>query len=167
MPSLTDRQLADYMRDAVQMSCDHVVAGGIPFTALVVHPARGVLGSGVNRVVEDNDPTAHAEVVAVRSATAALGGFSLRGCTLLASGEPCALCYMVIHYSGIATLRYAVDRHGAARGGFDYTASYNIFATPTDQWGIDTGPLPIPGGEEPFQRWLTEHAITRARRVNR
>ncbi len=158
MPSLTEQQLAEHMSDAVRMSCDHVASGGIPFTALVVHPTRGVLGRGVNRVVEDNDPTAHAEVVAIRDAAATCGTFSLRSATLLASGEPCALCYLVIRYSGITKLRYAVDRHGAALGGFDYTASYSIFSVPTDQWGIDAQPLPVDGGDEPFDRWLARHS---------
>jgi guanine deaminase len=158
MPNLAEKQLADHMREAIRMSCEHVASGGIPFAALVVHPTRGVLGSGVNRVAEDDDPTAHAEVVAIRNAGSRHGRFALASSTLLASGEPCALCYLAIRYSGITQLRFAVDRYGAAKGGFDYVTSYDIFSVPTDKWGIDAQALPVDGSDEPFDRWLTRHS---------
>lgn len=151
--SVLDRQFEEHMREAVQLSTAHVENGGIPFAALVVHPRFGVIGTGVNRVAEDNDPTAHAEVVALRDACANQGTFSLAGCTLLASGEPCALCYMVTLYSGVKRIRYAIDRDGAAQAGFDYSGSYSIFASQPSTWSLDARALPVDGGQEPFNRW--------------
>lgn len=154
MAELAEDQLATYMRKAVELSADHVDAGGIPFSALVVHPLRGIIGTGVNQVAEDHDPTAHAEVVALRDACARVGRFSLHGCVLIASGEPCAMCYLVTLYSGVERVRYAVDRHEAARAGFNYANSYDLFAQPPEQWPLDTSALPVENGFEPFRRWI-------------
>lgn len=153
-----DDQLVEYMVKTVQMSTDHVAKGGIPFSAVVVHPRYGIIGAGVNRVAEDHDPTAHAEIVALRAASAEHQRFQLSGCTLLASGEPCALCYLTTLYYGVRRVRYAVDRHGAAAAGFDYSGSYSVFASQPQAWaGMDTRLLAVEGGDEPFQRWLALH----------
>jgi guanine deaminase len=153
MTVLAEADLERYLRQAVELSLAHVEKGGIPFTALVVHPRHGVLGTGVNRVLQDRDPTAHAEVVALRAAWAASGS-SLAGCTLVASGEPCALCYMVALWCNVGRIVFAVDRHGAAAAGFDYTGSYALFAEPTQRWPIEVRHVPVDGAQAPFDRWL-------------
>jgi tRNA(Arg) A34 adenosine deaminase TadA len=101
----------------------------------------------------DHDPTAHAEVVAMRDACARRNGFSLAGCTLVASGEPCALCYTAALWFNVERIVFAVDRHGAAAAGFDYSRSYDLFAEQPARWPLDVRLLPVEGGERPFDRW--------------
>jgi len=153
-----DPRFEAYLLQAVELSSSHVAAGGIPFAAVVVDPRHGVVGSGVNRVAVDRDPTAHAEVTAMRAAYAGQGDFSLAGCTLLASGEPCALCYTAALWFNIDRIVFAVDRHGAAAAGFDYRGSYDIFAVQPADWSIDVRHLPVAGGNEPFDRWRARRA---------
>ncbi|WP_367136327.1 nucleoside deaminase [Saccharothrix sp. HUAS TT1] len=158
---MTDDELREHVRRAVALSLEHVERGGIPFSGLVVHPRQGVIGEGVNRVAANHDPLAHAEVVAIQDACAKLRVASLHGCTLIASGEPCALCYMAALYSGITTIVYAVDRHGAAAAGFDYSGSYSIFALPPERWPMDVRAMPVENGDEPFERWLANNTYSR------
>src|ERR1051326_1608860 len=113
-----DTELAAHVREAVRISREHVAKGGIPFSGVVVNGGR-VLGTGFNRVREDRDATAHAEVVALRAAAAKYGLHAVVGATLIASGEPCALCYLASRYFNIGHIVYAADRGTAARYGFD------------------------------------------------
>ncbi|WP_241909874.1 nucleoside deaminase, partial [Vibrio sp. 10N.261.55.A7] len=91
---LTQMNETSLMEQTVKLSLAHVHKGGIPFSALVVDEKGQVVGKGVNRVTELSDPTAHAEILAIRDASASLGSSDLSGKTLFASGEPCALCYL-------------------------------------------------------------------------
>ncbi|MBB6486897.1 nucleoside deaminase [Rhizobium lusitanum] len=123
------------MEETVAFSVDHVHDGGIPFTALVIDQAGAIVGRGVNRVRELYDPTAHAEVEAIRDACRAHGATHLHGATLLASGEPCAMCYMSALYAGISQVFFfAVDRDEAAAQGFDYRSTYSLFANDPQTW---------------------------------
>lgn len=121
---------------------------------MVVADGR-ILGTGFNRVREDNDPTAHAEVVALREATTKHGIRSVAGATLIASGEPCALCYLAARYAGIGHIVHAADRRTAARYGFDYTSTYTLFAEDPADWPIKVTALQLPEAEQPFQDFLT------------
>lgn len=142
------------MQRAVAMSEAHVRSGGIPFTALVVDDDGNILGEGVNRVREEADPTAHAEVVAIRDACRRSGLPYLHGKTLLASGEPCALCYMSALFAGISAVFFAADRDEAARGGFDYTSSYSLFAQDPQRWRSPSArKLAVPDPLRPFETW--------------
>ena len=89
-----------------------------------------LVSSGQNRVTRDLDPTAHAEVVAIRSACSVLGDFSLAGCTLFTSCEPCPLCLSASLWARLDRVVYAADRDDAARGGFDDRAFYDLFEQP-------------------------------------
>ena len=146
-------ELAGHVREAVRISREHVARGGIPFSGVVVGGGR-VLGTGFNRVREDNDPTAHAEVVALRAAAAAYGLHATDGATLIASGEPCALCYMASLYFNVGHIVYAADRRTAARYGFDYSRSYSIFAEDPSHWPVTVTSLQVPDGTKPFEEFL-------------
>jgi len=122
------------MEEVVAFSLDHVHDGGIPFTALVVDQEGVILGRGVNRVREHHDPTAHAEVEAIRDACRTHGTTHLHGTTLLASGEPCAICYMSALYAGISQIFFAADRDETAAYGFDYRDTYRLFADDPQTW---------------------------------
>lgn len=150
---ISESELTEYVREAVRISREHVAKGGIPFSGVVVNGGR-VLGTGFNRVREDNDPTAHAEVVALRAATTAYGLHATDGATLIASGEPCALCYMASLYFNVSHIVYAADRGTAARYGFDYSGSYAIFADDPVDWHVKVTSLKTPDATEPFADFL-------------
>lgn len=153
-------ELMDYAHEAIRLSSEHVAQGGIPFSGVVVGNGR-ILGTGFNRVREDNDPTAHAEVVALREATTRHGIRAVAGATLIASGEPCAMCYMAALYAGVGHIVHAADRRTAARYGFDYTSSYSIFAEDPANWSLKVTALQLPEAEKPFQDFLTRSPARR------
>ncbi|MGW8489483.1 nucleoside deaminase [Streptomyces sp. NPDC055886] len=151
-----ESELLGFAHEAIRLSREHVAQGGIPFSGVVVGGGR-ILGTGFNRVREDNDPTAHAEVVALREATTRHGIRAVAGATLIASGEPCALCYLAARYAGIGHIVHAADRRTAARYGFDYTSTYTLFAEDPADWPLKVTALHLPEAEEPFQDFLTQN----------
>ncbi|MFB7667635.1 nucleoside deaminase [Kitasatospora sp. NPDC056138] len=150
---IPESELTEYVREAVRISREHVAKGGIPFSGVVVNRGR-ILATGFNRVREDNDPTAHAEVTALREAASTYGLHATAGATLIASGEPCALCYMASLYFNVSHIVHAVDRTTAARYGFDYTGSYSIFAQDPADWPVKVTSLQIPEATKPFEEFL-------------
>ncbi|MFC0626555.1 deaminase [Kribbella deserti] len=158
MTAATDG-LRALMADAVEFSVRHVESGGIPFVGLVVAGDGWVPGPGVNLVRETGDPTAHAEIVAIREAVETRGADGLEGSMLLATGEPCALCYRVAAGHGIAAVHFAVDRNTAAEFGFDYRASYLADGTDRLPLAATARHLPVDRGLEPFTRYLQRSHI--------
>jgi guanine deaminase len=112
-----------FMRRAIALSLRNVRRGGGPFAAVVVKGGR-VIAEGANRVTVTNDPTAHAEVVAIRRACARLGHFELRGCDLYTSCEPCPMCLGAIYWARPARVFFANTHRDAARIGFDDSLIY-------------------------------------------
>jgi tRNA(Arg) A34 adenosine deaminase TadA len=147
------------MEDVVAYSKEHVQSGGIPFTAFVIDANGAILGRGVNRVLEHHDPTAHAEVEAIREACRTVGNAHLRGTTLLASGEPCAMCYLNALFAGIDEVIYAVDRNEAAKAGFDYRGSYQMLANFPDQWPMKVNQYATTQALEPFNLWSRKRSF--------
>ncbi|SFK66730.1 tRNA(Arg) A34 adenosine deaminase TadA [Streptosporangium canum] len=155
MPNATEPQwLTERLTQTVALATAEVHAGGIPFAGLVADDTATVLGTGVNQVRAHRDPTAHAEIVALREAAREHGPHALVGATLLASGEPCPLCYVTALWSGVGRIVFAADRHAAAAAGFDYASSYDLFAVPVEQWRLSPLHLPVEGAQEPFRAWL-------------
>jgi guanine deaminase len=154
---LTDepRDDAAWLSTAIDLASANVAAGGGPFGALVVADGA-VLARGQNRVTRDNDPTAHAEVVAIRAACRARGDFSLAGATLYASCEPCPLCVSAALWSRVDRVVYAADRHDAARGGFDDREFYELFARDRGSWATPVEALDLPTRADPFEAWLAK-----------
>ena len=102
-----------FMREAIKLASESVERGGGPFGAVIVKD--GVIISGAsNSVTIDNDPTAHAEVNAIRQACRRLGTFSLDGCTIYTSCEPCPMCLGAIYWAGISRIFYGNNRKDAA-----------------------------------------------------
>ncbi|MFD9071364.1 nucleoside deaminase [Streptomyces lasiicapitis] len=150
-------RLTALMADAVETCVRHVESGGIPFVGLLVADDGWVSDPGVNLVHETGDPTAHAEIVALRQAVRTRGRPALRGATLLATGEPCALCYRVAAAHGIAAVHFAVDRDTAAAWGFDYRAGYEADATDRQPLAAAARHLAVDRGLAPFIRYLALH----------
>ncbi|GAA2506543.1 nucleoside deaminase [Streptomyces thermolineatus] len=151
MPA-TYADLYEYARLTVDLSVRRVAEGGVPFAALVVRGDR-VLGTGVDRVQEDRDPTAHAGMVALRRAAAEHGPAALAGSLLVASGEPCPLCYAAAIWCHVDQVVFAADRHTAASAGFDYTDSYALLTADPADWPMRATHLPVPGSRRPFDDW--------------
>lgn len=112
------------MANAVDLAVRHVESGGLPFVGVLVDDDGWVSEPGVNLVHETGDPTAHAEIVAIRRAASERPS-GTASTTLLATGEPCAMCYRVAAAHGVSAVYYAVDRHTAAESGFDYRGGYS------------------------------------------
>jgi tRNA(Arg) A34 adenosine deaminase TadA len=146
---------APWLDAVVSRATQNVADGGGPFAALIVR-GDDIVAEGVNRVTRDLDPTAHAEVVAIRNACQALGDFILAGCVLVTSCEPCPLCLAASLWARVDEIVYAADRHDAARGGFDDLAFYDLFDTPRDQWSLPIAQLPTPSATAPFDAWLAK-----------
>ena len=123
------------MREAIRLSREGCAAGeGGPFGAVIVETATGrAVGRGCNRVLSTNDPTAHAEVVAIREASHALGRFHLDGCQLFASCEPCPMCLAAAYWARIDRIWYANAREDAAAIGFQDESLYAELAAPLDR----------------------------------
>jgi len=115
----------EFMRRAVALALENVRAGnGGPFAAIVVKDGR-VIAEGTNRVTTSNDPTAHAEIVAIREACHALKNFQLTGCDLYTTCEPCPMCLGAIYWARPARIFYAGTASDAAAAGFDDAFIYD------------------------------------------
>lgn len=144
---------------AVELATANVEAGGGPFGAVVVRAGEQV-ATGQNRVTRDLDPTAHAEVEAIRAAGRALGDFSLAGCVLYASCEPCPLCLSASLWARLDRVVYAADRDDAARGGFDDRAFYDVLGRDRATWPLVVARNEIAGSLAPFDAWLSHDQRT-------
>lgn len=117
-----------FMARAIQLSLDNVLSGkGGPFGAVIVHNGK-ILAEGVNRVTAINDPTAHAEVVAIREACAALRAFELTDCEIYTSCEPCPMCLGAIYWARLARVYYGNLASDASQVGFDDSFIYREIA---------------------------------------
>lgn len=129
-------QAGDVMARAIALAVENVRSGrGGPFAAVVVRD-DDVLAEGCNLVTSTNDPTAHAEVVAIREACRKLGVFQLTGCELFTSCEPCPMCMGAIYWARPARVWFAATREDAAAAGFDDSFIYDQLSTPRSQRAI-------------------------------
>ncbi|MDD9899411.1 MAG: nucleoside deaminase [Alphaproteobacteria bacterium] len=118
------------MRHAIDLSQEKMDANcGGPFGAIIVRNGK-IIGEGWNEVTSSNDPTAHAEVQAIRKATAAIGDYKLEGCEIYTSCEPCPMCLAAIYWARIDRIFYANTREDAARIGFDDDFLYREITQP-------------------------------------
>ena len=120
------------MREAIRLASANVDNGGGPFGAII---ARGgeIIATGVNRVTANCDPTAHAEVSAIRAAAQKLGTFNLSGCDIYSSCEPCPMCLGAIYWARLDRLFYGNTKADAARIGFDDAFIYKELALPLSE----------------------------------
>ena len=118
-----------HLKMAIDMAVQNVEKGGGPFGAVVVKGGN-VIASSANRVTVLNDPTAHAEILAIRKASEKLGTFDLSGCILYTSCEPCPMCLGAIYWSRLDAVYYACDHEDAADAGFDDSYIYRELAKP-------------------------------------
>ncbi|KRA31388.1 MULTISPECIES: nucleoside deaminase [unclassified Nocardioides] len=150
---------AAWLARAVELAIANVDDGGGPFGAVIVQDGR-LIATGQNRVTRDLDPTAHAEVMAIRAACTAIGSFSLAGCSLYTSCEPCPLCLSASLWARLDRVVYAADREDAARGGFDDREFYELFERPRSEWVMDIDTVRLPNAASPFDAWLAHEKRT-------
>ena len=141
-----------YLERAIELAVLNVRNGGGPFAALVVRDGA-IVAEGVNMVTRTNDPTAHAEVVAIRAACRELGHHQLDGCDLYSSCEPCPMCLGAIYWARPARLYYAATADDAAGAGFDDSYIYRQISTPHTGRAIPMIVVPVPGALAPFDEW--------------
>ncbi len=141
------------MRRAIALSHEMMAANkGGPFGAIIVLDGA-IIAEGHNQVTSANDPTAHAEVTAIRAACRALGSFSLNDCDIFTSCEPCPMCLSAIYWARIRRIYYANARSDAARIGFDDDHIYREVALPIDERSLPLVRLLAEEGKVAFDAW--------------
>ncbi len=150
----------DLMQRAIDLSERSMDAGGGPFGAVVVKDGE-IVAEGTNRVTLDNDPTAHAEIQAIRKACELLGTFDLGGCEIHASCEPCPMCLGAIYWSRIRRVYYANTREDAARIRFSDEDIYDEFSRPPSARSIvSLVRVPSDRARDVFDRWIRKRDRT-------
>ncbi|MDA3629301.1 nucleoside deaminase [Saccharopolyspora oryzae] len=142
----------DWMAQAIDLATTNVAAGGGPFGALVVRDGE-VIATGTNKVTVDLDPTAHAEVTAIRNACRALGTFKLDGCVLVTSCEPCPMCLASALWARVDRVLFAADRDDAADAGFDDRAFYDVFEDSGTASPAPVDRVVMPNRNAAFDAW--------------
>lgn len=142
----------DFMRRAIALSEESVRMGGGPFGAVIVKDGV-IVSEASNSVTIDHDPTAHAEVNAIRKATQKLGTFDLEGCEIYTSCEPCPMCLGAIYWAHLDRIYYANDRKDAARIGFDDDFIYKEIALKPQERHKQMEVLLSEEAKEAFQMW--------------
>ena len=149
----------EFMQRAIDLAAESVKNGGGPFGAVVVKDGK-VIAESANSVTPDNDPTAHAEVNAIRLACKKLGTFMLDGCEIYASCEPCPMCLGAIYWAHIKTIYYAGTRSDAAKAGFDDDFIYREINIDPEKRSVPAFNFMPTEGAAVFKLWLDKEDRT-------
>jgi guanine deaminase len=141
-----------FLERAVRIACESVSSGGGPFGCVVTRDDEILAESG-NRVTLDHDPTAHAEVLAIRAACRSLGSHQLQGCDVYCSCEPCPMCLGAIYWSRPRAVFFAASREDAARAGFDDALIYAELSLAPDRRQRALVQAAVRDADEPFRLW--------------
>jgi len=142
-----------FMREAIRLSIENVQSGnGGPFGTVIVKNGK-IIASGVNKVTQSSDPTAHAEIVAIRSACETLGTFQLVGCEIYCSCEPCPMCLGAIYWARPDRIYFANTKEDAADINFDDNFIYNELDVSTSQRKLPTTQLLRDEAQMAFTQW--------------
>ena len=147
-------EIKKFMKKAISLAEENLKtnAGG-PFGAVVVKDGE-IIGKGGNRVTSQNDPTAHAEIVAIREAAKNLGSFDLSGCEIFTSCEPCPMCLGAIYWARLDRLYYAATKDDAAKADFDDSFIYEEISKPKDQRKLQSIQLMREDAVKVFEEWI-------------
>lgn len=147
-----------FLQTAVDLARENVLRGdGGPFGAVVVKEGK-VIGQGWNQVISLSDPTAHAEIMAIRHACTSLQAFHLLDCTLYCSSEPCPMCLSAAYWARMQRIVFANPRQEARRIGFCDAFIYEQLAMSGESRSISCQHIPLEGAFEPLQLWLDNPA---------
>lgn len=151
----------EFMKEAIRLSENNVAEGkGGPFGAVVVKDGK-IIARGVNQVTTNNDPTAHAEVVAIRNACEVLNSFQLDGCEIYTSCEPCPMCLGAIYWARPAKLFYANTKEDATAINFDDQFIYEEMARPIEERKLFTRQMLRTEALEAFNNWAASTIKTK------
>jgi len=142
----------EFLEKAIELAVQNVGEGGGPFGAVIVREGE-IIATGCNRVTGNNDPTAHAEIQAIREACRKLNTFSLRGCVLYSSCEPCPMCLSAIYWARLDRIYYAATHKDAARAGFDDSHIYQEVRKKPSERQLAIEQLKIARALDPFNAW--------------
>jgi len=145
----------DFMRQAIALALENVRNGGGPFAAAIVKNGA-LIATGANRVTATNDPTAHAEIVAIREACKRLETFQLDHCELFTTCEPCPMCLGAIYWARPARVFYAATAAEAAAAGFDDAFIYRELSAPHHHRRISMDQVLHEEAQAIFQAWLAK-----------
>ena len=145
------------MRKAIELAVENVKNGGGPFGAVIVKNGE-IVSTGVNRVTANNDPTAHAEVSAIRAACEKLGTFMLDGCEIYSSCEPCPMCLGAIYWAHIDRLYYGCNKSDAADAGFDDSFIYKELELDSSERRLKTEELLPDEAKAAFEAWKSNES---------
>ena len=148
-----------YLKQAIEMAVENVRRGGGPFAALVVRNGT-VIAAGSNQVTRTHDPTAHAEIVAIREACRALGDFQLTGCDVYSSCEPCPMCVGALFWARPSRVYFAATKDDAAAAGFDDSFIYEQIGHLPSERRIPMLQVPDENAVRPFQEWVNHAGKT-------
>jgi guanine deaminase len=140
------------IRQVIDLAVENVRRDGGPFAALVVKDGA-VIATGANHVTRTSDPTAHAEMVAIREACRVLGAFQLEGCDFYASCEPCPMCLGALYWARPARVFFAATHDDAGAAGFDDSFIYRQMALPPGERSIPMIHVPDQAATRPFAEW--------------
>lgn len=142
-----------FIDEAIKIAVENVKSGnGGPFGAIIVRGDEIIAANG-NSVPSTNDPTAHAEINAIREACKKLGTFELRDCEIFVSGEPCPMCMSAIYWARLKKVYYAADRDLAKRVGFDDSYIYEQLAIHVEDRDIPIVRMVVDNENAPFKEW--------------
>ncbi|MFA2945973.1 nucleoside deaminase [Acinetobacter pittii] len=131
-----------FLRKAIELAYNNIEKGGRPFGAVVVKNGE-IIASGVNQILVTNDPTAHAELLAIRAASQVLGSANLEGCSVYASGHPCPMCMAAMRLAGIKSVSYAYSNEDGTPFGLSTTEIYIELAKPFAEQSMKIQYIPI------------------------
>jgi guanine deaminase len=147
-----------HLRRAIALAVENVKAGnGGPFAAVIVRDGE-VVAEGANSVTTTNDPTAHGEIIAIRNACKTLDSFSLIGCEIYTSCEPCPMCLAAIYWARLSAIYYGSNQEDAAKVGFDDAFLYEQFRRRSERRGIPSTQLLQSEAWEAFATWQSAPA---------
>ena len=142
----------DFMRQAIALAVENIKNGGGPFGAVIVKDGK-IIATGANRVTVNNDPTAHAEVSAIRAACTKLGTFDLSGCVIYTSCEPCPMCLGAIYWAHIDKIYYGANQYDAAKIDFDDSFIYRELELTPDKRNKPVENILHDEALAPFRAW--------------
>lgn len=143
-----------FLCEAIELARANIDRGGRPFGAVVVRDGD-VIATGVNEIHATNDPTAHAELTAIRAASRKLGSPDLGGCAVYASGHPCPMCMAAMRLSGVTRVAYAYSNDDGAPFGLSTAAIYEDLAKPFAEQSMKISYVPVrpEGGADLYEQW--------------
>lgn len=143
-----------FLSEAIELAQANIGKGGRPFGAVVVRNGE-VIATGVNEIHAAHDPTAHAELMAIRAASRKLGSLDLSGCAVYASGHPCPMCMAAMRLAGVARVAYAYSNDDAAPFGLSTAAIYEDLARPFDEQSMAISYVPVRlEGAGLYEQWV-------------